>query len=86
MTAGASGGGENPQAFPSTNSAWDMDANRRVYVGEEGMTLRDWFAGQALAGSCAHPDSEGWKDADVAEQCYRVADAMLTTRAKGCEA
>jgi len=43
-----------------------------------GMTLRDWFAGQALAGICAHmgpidciPDTK---------LAYRVADAMIAAR------
>ena len=49
------------------------------------MTLRDWFAGQAIAGmsSIALDDGDmvmGW--ADMAKAAYRAADAMLTERKK----
>jgi hypothetical protein len=57
-----------------------------------GMSLRDWFAGQALAGMLAGPDMknnlllgnpdgrelEAW----MAEQSYEYADAMLKAREK----
>ncbi len=43
-----------------------------------GMTLRDWFAGQALAGLQFMETSQTYgKDA---EQCYLMADAMLKAR------
>jgi len=50
------------------------------------MSLRDWFAGQALAGSLGAPvpDIESWAgtyDADLmAQQAYEMADAMLRER------
>lgn len=45
---------------------------------QDGMSLRDWFAGQALAGMMARhgitsPD-------DVAQASYRIADAMIAAR------
>ena len=40
-----------------------------------GMTLRDWFAGQALV-SC----SDWSKPSDAARHAYRVADAMMKAR------
>ena len=48
--------------------------------GAEGMTLRDWFAGQALAGYRAASDFSSHGQAYVSEQCYRDADAMLKAR------
>ena len=52
---------------------------RRVLLESEGMTLRDWFAGQALAGLCAH--SLGEQDEKcLAAQAYYQADAMLAER------
>lgn len=53
-----------------------------------GMSLRDYFAGQALAGSLADPNclpgsSEGGQTEEgLAQFCYRLADAMLLERAK----
>lgn len=45
-----------------------------------GMTLRDWFAGQALMGLLvAHPASE-WKCGALASVAYSAADAMLAER------
>jgi hypothetical protein len=53
---------------------------------DAGMTLRDWFAGQALA-SVAEAVIEGMAEngphdpsADIAWVCYQIADAMLKAR------
>lgn len=54
-----------------------------------GMSLRDWFAGQALAGICANghtpwsPNVADIEDAEVARAAYDLADAMLGARVKG---
>lgn len=57
--------------------------NDRDYVipGNSGMTLRDWFAGQALARlvSGDGPQLETWEH--VAAAAYDAADAMLKARA-----
>lgn len=47
-----------------------------------GMTLRDWFAGQALAGYFAnsHTPHKNAVDNDMAEYCYSAADAMIAAR------
>jgi len=51
---------------------------RHAYDGHDGMTLRDWFAGQALAGISAQ---YGTGDAAmIAVECYEHADAMLRAR------
>lgn len=49
-----------------------------------GMSLRDWFAGQALAGLCANVEwqsAASWKGKDVpaamADGAYHYADAMI---------
>jgi len=57
-------------AFPQSNP----DVAYSDYIGG-GMTLRDWYAGQALAGLASnnHPD----RAAAIAHQC---ADAMLAAR------
>lgn len=43
-----------------------------------GMSLREWFAGQALAGWMAREDVPPF--AVMAERCYEIADAMLDAR------
>jgi len=51
-----------------------------VHGGDPGMTLRDWFAGQALAGMLASEGSGGlsWgANEDIAQHAYKMADAML---------
>ncbi len=39
----------------------------------DGMSLRDYFAGQAMIAMVAHP-------VNIAEESYRIADAMLEAR------
>jgi hypothetical protein len=59
-------------AFPSTIQYFPDDKNANE---EQGMTLRDWFAGQALAGLARPlPVNEAVKLA------YDYADAMLKAR------
>ena len=54
---------------------------------ECGMTLRDWFAGQALCGIQACCNSEDWPEKawhnDAALSAYEAADAMLLAREAG---
>lgn len=57
-------------AFPRTGSDWTN--------AQEGMTLRDWFAGKALEGLCSGnlpfcPDQ-------VSATAYGYADAMIKAR------
>lgn len=47
----------------------------------DGMSLRDWFAGQALNQANREIWSEH-KPEDVVARCYMLADAMLAERQK----
>lgn len=51
---------------------------------EHGMTLRDYFAGQALMGMMAsrNPSSPKFMPEDDAAYVYAVADAMIQERSK----
>ena len=64
-------------AFPSACGSKKCD---------DGMTLRDWFAGQALAGSYAAWMAEcrdtNVSSVNMAAECYLIADAMLKARTK----
>lgn len=62
----------NQQAFPSGDKAAFPSATY-----EPGMTLRDYFAGQALAGLMAniHQGDDG-----APKYAYFLADAMLAAR------
>lgn len=54
---------------------------------DTGMSLRDWFAGQALTGDLSNPEGGTWdNDVDAhflkerAILFYRIADAMIAAR------
>jgi hypothetical protein len=71
-------------AFPGIEAAIDG-----VMIGGGGMTLRDWFAGQALAEILPARDecgrtaySDGPDVETIAADAYTMADAMLKARAK----
>ncbi len=51
-----------------------------------GMTLRDWFAGQALVSFAQNFPCGGFEYIDtdnIARGCYKMADAMIAQREKG---
>ena len=48
----------------------------------QGMSLRDWFAGQALTGLISRNDYGPMSDEANANAAYSYADAMLAARNK----
>jgi hypothetical protein len=44
------------------------------------MSLRDWFAGQALNGMLSGPDNVGAAPSEYASDAYLYADAMIAAR------
>jgi len=50
---------------------------------ETGMSLRDWFAGQALSGMLSSAEGEGALWLAYAKDAYAMADAMLNVRKRG---
>jgi hypothetical protein len=77
---------QNEPAFPVvfTDQVYGKDGESSTDTySAGGMTLRDWFAGQALAGLIGHPTTFGCTgDSTIAEMAYKLADAMLLERAK----
>lgn len=61
-------------AFPACNEA---NVN-----GTMGMTLRDWFAGQALAGYFANAHTPHQNATDCVDYMYEMANAMMEARKK----
>ena len=68
---------EKEYAFPQAMQAGD------VAQAAGGLTLRDYFAAQAMQGMLAA--SENYPTPELANYAYQVADAMLAERAKGGE-
>lgn len=77
-------------AFPMPNFT---DRGEHTHWGDRGMTLRDWFAGQALIGVLSNHSlllkidvgagaSVSTREA-AAIYAYGLADSMLTERNKG---
>ncbi len=69
----------------------EADANSPAFkLGSEGMTLRDYFAGQVLAGAATGMENLGnaTKEkrskalSETAAILYEIADAMLAARSK----
>jgi len=69
----------NPHAFPSSYEAPDGDGGT-YEVSVPGMSLRDYFAGQALVGlvHAGFPMVGGHEN--IEQRAYRLADAMLKER------
>ena len=64
-------------AFPGTFVDFQDGFDRQEF----GMSLRDWFAGQALAASAAmYPFGENRYSEEAACWAYSIADAMLKKR------
>lgn len=73
---------ENPSAFPVNTT---NEPNPGAYEADPGMTLRDWFAGQALVGLLSSGKWDNCGDgfeAYIADRSGLIADAMLAERAK----
>lgn len=49
-----------------------------MHMQTSGMTLREWYAGQALVGELAgwRSSTEG-REFDIARRCFAIADAMI---------
>ncbi len=77
-----------PAFATSSTKAWDKNSHEyEDSEGQEGMSLRDWFAGMALTGLCmAHDKDAGLNRREFLEAypeaSYALADAMIAEREK----
>lgn len=62
---------DNPPAFPVPENMYDDENHPVIY---QGMSLRDYYAGQAMM-QFSFTDKEG-----CAKNCFEIADAMLKAR------
>lgn len=80
--------GDGGTAFPRIDAVETGDYGRQHVISTPGMTLRDYFAGQALTGMLAYPgevDRASYHEqeqsaAGVAATAYCIADAMIEAR------
>ena len=76
-------------AFPRNPGQAGTDVGSETWLRDtglvqDGMTLRDWFAGQVITGLTmgVMPGDDQEPFDDAARSAYRLADAMLAERAK----
>jgi len=67
------GGSAFPEPFVPKSSGLSINMH-------PGMSLRDWFAGQALAGLCNGARGTGWRKSELAKDAFAFADAMIAAR------
>ena len=79
MATNTKGVSEMKTAFPTN----ELVRGNSVFPAQEGMTLRDYFAGQAmiaLVKLSANQDVDDFTPNEVAKESYRYSDAMLKER------
>ncbi len=69
----------NKPAFPRSSSEQQPGDRRESCYAQEGMTLREWYAGQALQGIlAATPEEDAWpRPQSAAADAFAYADAMI---------
>jgi hypothetical protein len=68
----------SPPAFPTIQH--ELVAGFATETSHPGMSLRDWFAGQALVGLLADGKFLPESDDEIGTGAYEIADAMLRAR------
>ena len=73
-------------AFPQPNHLIDTDRGRQeamLWMSQTGMSLLDYYFGQALAGIMANPRTSFGDYADeIVERAFEVANTAVKARAK----
>jgi hypothetical protein len=71
---------KEPTMNKAGGPAFPTGAINKNGVREDGMSLRDWFAGMAMQGMASAPDN--WNHKDIPPLAFDIADAMLQEREK----
>jgi hypothetical protein len=58
----------------------DADYEALINQLQQGMSLRDYYAGKAMDGICSHPETWGLNVEQIAATAFEMADAMLKAR------
>ena len=66
-------------AFPGPDD-YSQDGRPLYGPGFQGMTLRDWFAGQAVSALSTAWNSSADTRQQLVAECYEIADAMIAAR------
>lgn len=69
-------------AFPVMGQFLTKDESGPVIQFQKGMSLRDYFAGQAVAGYCSSQEFAHTPYEIIAEMSYMQSDAILAERNK----
>ena len=59
-----------------------MMTTEEEILADTGITLRDYFASQAMTANIQYAAKNGHCDQEIAGWCYAIADAMLSERAE----
>lgn len=76
------GGPAFPRTVRENENGW---GNYSVGTSNDGMSLRDWYAGEAMKGMLSNPTNDDTDIPTLARKSYQCADAMLKEREKGFE-
>lgn len=71
---------EKKDGGPAFPYAFEHDGHANISGFAPGMSLRDWFAGQALIMLPHHGCGADLDSTDTAIAAYQIADAMLAAR------
>lgn len=73
--------GKNEEGGAAFPTSWQEQG---MWLTVAGMSLRDWFAGQALAGLCAK-EARDKLPMTISKKAYILADEMLKAKEKNNE-
>lgn len=71
---------KNKPFHPQIEKWWSSYSSSFQETSHEGISIRDWFAGQALIAIMKHYGA-GTEAPEIAQEAYTLADAMLRERA-----